>query len=579
MTGTQTFNARPRSGTAATWWLPLAALTLAQLTLLGSGSGARAQDPAAQEAPRRVFRTPERRTRNVFDDLEQNPPAVGEAKVRDLIERIFDLDAPLKIDPRQSKLIRTRRPVSRFSVTDPSILEVVQFGPTEFELIGGQTGETTLTLWFAGDDGEVLRYYVRVERTEQIAQDVQTEYGRLQARINEMFPNSMIQLIPIADKLIIRGQARDAEEAAQILAVIRGQGIDQTGAQLGPGYGYYGGYYGGGSIISAGVAARPSPDATDLPALNLISLLDVPGERQVMLKVRVAELSRTALRQMGSTLLVNEGDFSFLSALGITGAASAVLNTDEVLLALQALSSNAYSKILAEPNLVTLSGQPAYFIAGGEFAVPTVVGVEGVAAATTNFRGFGTQLAFTPTILDKDRIRLRVAPSFSTLNQDNAVNGIPGLNSRAVITTVDLREGQWLAIAGLIQDQQAGSKTRVPLAGDIPILDTIFSRKEIKREETELIVLVSPELVHPLEPEQMPLMLPGMEVTEPGDWQFFLFGRWEGNPRCDHRSTVIPNYRRDVWYAKHDAIRDVKLQRKFQDSEANFVVGPHGFSD
>jgi len=319
---------------------------------------------------------------------------------------------------------------------------------------------------------------------------------------------------------------------------------------------------------------------TDLPALNIVSLLDVPGERQVMLKVRIAELSRTALREMGSTFLASSpnGDFSFASTLGITGAASAVLNSTDVFLAIQALSTNAYSKILAEPNLVTLSGQPAYFIAGGEFAVPTVVGVQGAAAATTNFRGFGTQLAFTPTILDKDRIRLRVAPSFSTLNTDNSVNGIPGLNSRALITTVDLREGQWLALAGLIQDQQAGSKTRVPLLGDIPVLDAVFSRKSIKREETELIVLVSPELVHPLEPEQMPLVLPGMEVTEPGDWQFFLFGRWEGNPRCDHRSTVAPNYRRDVWYAKHDAIRDVKMQHSFQQSEQNFVVGPHGFS-
>src|SRR5262249_25463264 len=157
-----------------------------------------------------------------------------------------------------------------------------------------------------------------------------------------------------------------------------------------------------------------------------------------MLKVRIAELSRTALREMGSTFLASSpnGDFSFASTLGITGAASAVLNSTDVFLAIQALSTNAYSKILAEPNLVTLSGQPAYFIAGGEFAVPTVVGVQGAAAATTNFRGFGTQLAFTPTILDKDRIRLRVAPSFSTLNTDNSVNGIPGLNSRALITTV-----------------------------------------------------------------------------------------------------------------------------------------------
>jgi pilus assembly protein CpaC len=565
-------DAHPRRGpridrTSLIAWLT--ALAMAQaLCLAPIAKGQQATDESDSRPS--TWITPRRTTRTTFDDLV--PDAKTEAKLNSLIGQIIEPEAPLTLDPRRSKLIRTKEPVARFSVTDPSILEVVQFGPTEFELIGGANGETTLTLWFA--NGEVLRYYVRVERVDRIEGTIEEEYGNLQRKINEMFPNSMIQLIPIADKLIVRGQARDSEEATQIMSILRGQGTDQAGGQLGP----YGGWGYGGNVVAAGVAARPSPDATDLPATNLISLLDVPGERQVMLKVRVAELSRTALRQMGSTLFVNQGDFNLLTNLGVNGAINAVLNTDEVLLALQALSSNGYSKILAEPNLVTLSGYPAFFIAGGEFAVPTVVGVQGAAAATTNFRGFGTQLAFTPTIIDKDRIRLRVAPSFSTLNQDIAVNGIPGLNSRSVITTVDLREGQWLALAGLIQDQQGGEKARVPLAGDIPILDTIFSRKTIRREETELLILVSPELVHPLEPEQMPMVLPGMEVTEPGDWQFFLFGRWEGNPRCDHRSTVVPQYRREVWYAKREAIRDVKMQRKFQESEQHFVVGPHGFS-
>ena len=274
-----------------------------------------------------------------------------------------------------------------------------------------------------------------------------------------MFPNSIVQLIPIADKLIVRGQARDAEEATRIMTIIRGQATDQTGAQLGPG-----------SRLAQGPAALPYPGAEDVAAGEVINMLSVPGEQQVMLKVRVAELTRTAVRRMGADFAAFAGDFSFTSLLGLggTGAFSAVLDTDEIFLALQALSSNGYSKILAEPNLVTLSGQPASFIAGGEFAVPVVVGVEGAAAATTNFRGFGTQLTFVPTVLDKDRIRLFVAPSVSALNRENTVDGIPGLDSRAVSTTVDLREGQWLAIAGLIQDQQAGQNTRVPLAGDIP---------------------------------------------------------------------------------------------------------------
>src|SRR4029079_284863 len=197
-----------------------------------------------------------------------------------------------------------------------------------------------------------------------------------------------------------------------------------------------------------------------------------------------------------------------------------LLSGGDVSLLLQAVSSNSYSKVLAEPNLVPLSGRTASFIAGGQFAVPTAVGIGGVQAATTFFQGFGTQLIFTPSVIDKDRIRLSVAPTVSSLNQSNAVNGIPGLNTRSTYTTVEIREGQWLAIAGLIQDAQTGSNARLPILGEIPVLNLLFSNKSIKRDETELIILVGPELVHPMEGEQVPLLLPGMEVTEPTNLNF-----------------------------------------------------------
>jgi pilus assembly protein CpaC len=293
-----------------------------------------------------------------------------------------------------------------------------------------------------------------------------------------------------------------------------------------------------------------------------------------MLKVRVAELSRTALREMGSELNIDAGDFAFNSVLGIDGAVSAVLDADEVELTLEALSTNSYAKVLAEPNLVTLSGHSASFLAGGEFAVPVVVGVEGAAAATTNFRGFGVQLDFTPTVLDKDRIRLQVAPSFSSINEDNTVDGIPGLNTRSVSTTVELREGQWLAIAGLLQDEQSGSKSRLPFLGDIPVLGAIFSKKEVLRAESELIILVSPELVHPLEAEDAPQILPGMEVTEPTDAAFFLTGRYEGKENCYHRSTVWPVLKRQLL----DARKEAKRQAHYMRNESYYIQGEHGFS-
>ncbi|MCH5374666.1 MAG: hypothetical protein JJ992_11880 [Planctomycetes bacterium] len=301
--------------------------------------------------------------------------------------------------------------------------------------------------------------------------------------------------------------------------------------------------------------------------------MDVPGEQQVMLKVRVADISRSAAREMGASLRAEFGDFRWASLIagGVSGA-SAILDTTDVDLTLRAISTNAYSKILAEPNLVTLSGRPASFIAGGEFAVPVVVGVEGAAAATTNFRGFGTQMTFLPIVIDKDRIRLTVAPSVSGLSADvPTVDGIPGLETRAVTTTVDLREGQWLAIAGWIEDGQAGSKDRIPGIGDIPIIDTLFSRRSVARDERELIILVSPELVHPLEPDEARLILPGMEVTEPGDVQFFLYGNYEGNPYCDHRSTVWNLQARRAPMAKH--------RERYQASQEFYIHGEHGFSE
>ncbi|MCA9226168.1 MAG: hypothetical protein KDA47_11180, partial [Planctomycetales bacterium] len=129
---------------------------------------------------------------------------------------------------------------------------------------------------------------------------------------------------------------------------------------------------------------------------------------------------------------------------------------------------------------------------------------------------------------------------------------------------------QWLAIAGLIQDSQTGEKVRVPGLGDIPVLDALFSKKSVSRDERELIILVSPELIHPLDAEEAPLILPGMEVTEPGDWQFFVYGNYEGNPNCHHRSTVYNLQFRRSLAAKHHT--------DYSTSSTYFVNGDHGFS-
>jgi len=503
------------------------------------------------------------RERQVWGELGP-PSAETRAKLDALIGEVLDAEVTLELSQRRSRLFRTKQPVFRFSITNPSIVELLQFGPTDFELIGGAIGETTMTLWFGPEDNPtILRYLVQVRPVAGV------EYGELQERINELFPNSVVQLIPVLDKLIVRGQARDSAEAARILGMIRGQSISQLGELLGPGATI--------DALEQGQAAPLYPGAEDVVASNVINLLEVPGEKQVLLKVRIADLSRSALRSIGTDITLRTSDLTLSSLLSVSGSFSAVINTEQLNLLFSLSSSNGYSKMLAEPNLVTLNGQTASFQSGGSFAVPTVVGVGGAQAATTSFQSFGTQLTFTPTILDKDRIRLQVQPTVSSPTGPQ-VGGIPGLDTRTVSTTVDLREGQWLLIAGLTQDSQAGSKGRLPVLGEIPILDTLFSRRAIERNESELVILVSPELVDNLEMEEAPLILPGMEVTEPNDWQFYLGGRYEGDPKCDYRSTVWPVQQREIFAAMAKAWGEARRSPRYQKSACYYLQGEHGFS-
>lgn len=502
-------------------------------------------------------------------DARRSPKASPElrTKVADLIDEVFESEVELKVGYRRSKILRMKHDVIRAAVADPSIIEFVAFGAREVEVIGKETGSTTLTLWMGTpQQTRVLSMVVTVTRDKAVDDMRRMEYGELQVMINEMFPDSKIQLIPIADKLIVRGQVRDESEANKIMAIIQ--------KNSGRRHGLYNGNDADYSNAALSQAADPFPDAGTLPSATVVSMLNVPGEKQIMLKVRIAEISRSGVRRIGTNFQFNAGDFFFSSLMATTTNAlfSGTFDADNFDVSLSLLSANGCAKILAEPNLVTISGETATFLSGGEFAVPTVVGVGGAQAATTTFKGFGTELNFTPTVLDKDRIRLKVNPSFSTLNNDNAVNGIFGTDTRTVTTTVDLREGQVLAIAGLIQEQTRGDSRRIPGIGDWPLVGIPFSHKSATRDETELIVIVSPELVHAIEPENAPTILPGMEVTEPGDIDFFINGDIEGDPNRHHRSTV--------WYMHQRRMkRSLKNQGEYYSSENYYIHGPHGFSE
>jgi pilus assembly protein CpaC len=450
---------------------------------------------------------------------------------------------------RRSLLMRTKTDIYRTAVVDEGVCDIVQFTPREISLIGRSQGSTHITFWFDDPAQPPLTYLVKVEPDAALVEQVQHKYQLLEDLVNEMFPDSKIRLVVLADKLLVKGQARDAEEAAQIMTIVRTQG-----------QGYNNNNNGGLGMLAVGDAAAsgviPAAAAGELanqPTYQIVNMLRIPGVQQVALRVKIAELNRSAARGFGVDVEtnINFGDAANGSKLllasilnagnSTTGGGTSVIadiSGDDATIGIRYLQQRGVIRLLSEPTLVTLSGKPATFVAGGEFAVPTVVGSVGLNAVTTDFRAFGAIISFLPTVLDKDRVRLQVAPEFSQINNQLAVNGTPGLNVRSATTTVEMREGQTLAIAGLLEDSYKATNV-----GNLPFLAQIFGRRDASRSETELIILVTPELVHPMEPEEVP-PLPGFDVTEPTNGEFFLHGQLEGHPSREYRSTVWPRLRK-----------------------------------
>ena len=324
-----------------------------------------------------------------------------------------------------------------------------------------------------------------------------------------------------------------------------------------------------------------------------------------MLKVRIAELNRTAMRRIGANFLGVDprtgaivgssiaGPTAYQGTIGqpgnllfgkqLFGSASLGPNDGNSTVfgifqhanfefSLTALRQNGLLKILAEPNLVALNGQLASFLAGGEFPVPVPqVSASGVAPTiTVRFREFGVRLGFVPYILDGDVIRLTVAPEVSNIDSTIAVtlvaggSPVPGLNTRKAQTTVELREGQTLAIAGLLQLTLTGETDRIPGLGDLPIIGPFFSNTSSGRIEKELVVLVTPYLVEPMSHGQVP-PTPGDEVKEPNDLEFFFLNRIEARTGKDFRATT-------AWDDIYNLRNHLKLEKKY-------VNGPVGFSE
>jgi len=234
------------------------------------------------------------------------------------------------------------------------------------------------------------------------------------------------------------------------------------------------------------------------------------------------------------TAIFNQGGAVISSSMGALPVLSGVFSNGEITVLLDALAINSSAKVVTDQYIVTLSGRPAAFLSGGEFAVPTTVGINGVGAATTTFRGYGTSVIVVPTVIDNDLFRLQIVPEISKIDSSTTVGGIPGLSVSRVQTQVELREGQTIVLGGLFGRKEGASNTRIPLLGEIPIVgDFLFHTKRATEDENELILLATPEIVRAMDADQVP-PLPGHYVTHPDDFDFYKYNRIEGNPDLGH---------------------------------------------
>jgi pilus assembly protein CpaC len=415
-----------------------------------------------------------------------------------------------------SAIIETTLPTQRVQAVDPNTIFVQSISPTQILVTGVGTGVSQIIVW--SDDGQQSIFQVTVDM----------DLTALNAALSSVDPLSSVKAIPLMGNVVLTGTA-SSTEMSQRLSEVAELFMPADGS--------------GGSG-------------------NVQNQMVVAGEQQVLLRVTVAELSRGAARELGingflagenfrDAFVVNQlnginpanigalqnfnvrQNFSFGSPDGIPLNPAVPLSLGfprvQMQVFINALAENSLVRILAEPNLVTVSGETASFLAGGEFPIPVPQGVDQV---TIEFREFGARLNFTPVVMKGQRIRMHVAPELSQLDFTNAVQVsgfvVPGLTQRRMETTVEVGNGQTLAIAGLLNDEVRGVANRIPGIGDVPVLGALFRSVSYQRNITEMVVLVTPEIIAPLNPNQVP-KVPGSDHQDPNDFDLYALGLLEGS--------------------------------------------------
>ncbi|MBN2024931.1 MAG: pilus assembly protein N-terminal domain-containing protein [Pirellulales bacterium] len=441
----------------------------------------------------------------------QTPPA-GPAADTAIIRKLTSPSERMEMIINSSRILTLDQKIPVAQVNNPEILQISVLSPNQVQISAKKAGVTQVNLW----DEKNQIYTVDVI--------VHGDARELEDMLTSQFPAASLKVIPIANSIYITGFVDQPEHVNHVIRIAEE-------------------YY-----------------------PKVINNITVSGVQQVLLHVKVMEVSRTKLRALGfdwSQLSNNNIIVSGVSGLisSATAAETQLVKVDDVWVqkvtppsiagsgsptfgfnvtqgtnaffgVLEALRRDNLLKILAEPTLVTVSGRPATFNVGGE--IPILV-PQSLGTVSIEYKKYGTQLDFIPIVLGDGKIRLEVRPKISEIDPSNSIvlagTSVPGLRSREVETGVEMNAGQTLAIAGLVQSRIDSQRRMVPIVGELPYVGALFRRVEERNNEIELLILVTPEIVDPLDPQEVPPCGPGMRTTSPSDHELYWKGHLEV-PQC-----------------------------------------------
>jgi pilus assembly protein CpaC len=403
---------------------------------------------------------------------------------------VYAADSLVRVEINKGKMIKFSAPASSVVVADPNTADVQVVSPKTVFVYGKKIGETSLSA--VGENDETIFQGVI---------DVTHNLSSLKRTVERVAPDANVTFKTVDGGLVIDGSAASVQESENIRSV-----------------------------------AAAFVGSTD----KVVNMMTTSGGDQVMLQVKIVEMSRTDLKRLGVNLqaslsgggIVSQVVTGSVAATAINAARNGATNLQSTLTGgsgsisslIEALETQGLATVLAEPSLTTVTGKPASFLAGGQYPIP-VAGADGT--VTVQYQPFGVGLNFTPVVMSNDRISVLVNPEVSTLNFANPIQiagfTYPILDTRRAQATVELGSGQTFVLAGLLRNDTTNNISKFPGAGDLPILGALFRSQSFQNNQTELVILVTPYVVHPVS-EANKLQTPVDGFKAPSDMERLLLG-------------------------------------------------------